>query len=192
MSTPGEAAHPNASTKVVLISHAPTAATRGTTFPDDESLERPGETLAVQLGRCTRFGLGPERRCRQTATALGWHDAVVEPALADLDFGRWRGRPLGEITDFSWLADPSAAPHGGESVQDVLTRVGEWLEGLRGTGERVAAVTHPAVARAAVVHALNAPVQAFWRIDVAPLSVTRLTNSGPNWTLRETGHAVNR
>ncbi|ONI87576.1 hypothetical protein ALI144C_09345 [Actinosynnema sp. ALI-1.44] len=191
MSTPGETAHPNASGRVVLISHAATPATRCASFPDDEPLERPGDPLVVNLGRFTRFSTGPETRCRQTAAALGW-DAAVEEALADLDFGDWRGRALEDVADFSWLTDPSAAPHGGESVRDVVARVGGWLDGLRGTGERVAAVTHPAVVRAAIVHVLTAPAQAFWRIDVAPLSVTRLTNSGQNWTLRETGHTVNR
>nr|WP_225953447.1 histidine phosphatase family protein [Kibdelosporangium phytohabitans] len=174
-----------------MISHAATSATRGTRFPDDEPLERPGDSPVADIGRFTRFHTGPETRCRQTATAFGW-DATVDEALADLDFGHWRGRALDDVTDFSWLTDPTAAPHGGESVSDVLTRVGGWLDGLRSTGERVAAVTHPAVVRAAVVHVLAAPAQAFWRIDVSPLSVTRLSVSGSNWTLRETGHAVNQ
>ncbi|CAM3718746.1 histidine phosphatase family protein [Kibdelosporangium persicum] len=191
MSTLEDPAHPNASTRVVLVSHAATRATRAAAFPGDEPVERPDDIVPVEFGRFTRFHTGPESRCRQTAAAFGW-PATVDDALADLDFGDWRGRALDEVTDFSWLADPDAAPHGGESVRDVLDRVGEWLKGLRGTGERVAAVTHPAVVRAAVVHVLNAPAQSFWRIDVTPLSVTRLSNSGPNWTLRETGHAVNQ
>ncbi|MCE7011422.1 histidine phosphatase family protein [Kibdelosporangium philippinense] len=189
MSTLGDAAHPNASTRVILISHAATAATRRAAFPTDEPVERPEDLHPVDLGRFTRFVTGPELRCRQTATGLGV-PGTVDEALADQDFGSWRGRALNDITDFSWLTDPSAAPHGGESVEDVIARVAKWLTSLRGTGERVAAVTHPAVIRAAVVHVMNAPAQSFWRTDVSPLSVTRLSSSGPNWTLQE--HAVNQ
>lgn len=188
MSTAGDAAHPNATTRVVLVSHAPTTATRRAAFPADEPLARPGDVKPVDLGRMSGFRRGPELRCEQTAAGLGWACAV-DPALADLDFGAWRGQDLND--DMSWIADPTAAPHGGESVTDVLNRVAAWLDDLRGSGERIAAVTHPAVIRAAVVHVLGAPPQAFWRIDVAPLSFTRLSNNGAHWTLRETGHAVN-
>ncbi|MFC0106611.1 histidine phosphatase family protein [Kibdelosporangium aridum] len=191
MSTLGDPAHPNASTRVILISHAATTATRRTAFPADEPVERPDDLTPVDLGRFTRSLTGPELRCWQTAAGLGL-PGETEEALTDQDFGTWCGRVLDEITDFSWLTDPSAAPHGGESVEDVIARVGAWLTSLRGSGERVAAVTHPAIIRAAVVHVMNAPAQSFWRIDVVPLSVTGLSNSGPNWTLRETGHAVNQ
>jgi Histidine phosphatase superfamily (branch 1) len=188
VSTPGDAAHPNASTRVVLVSHASTGATRRAAFPADEPLERPGAILPADPGRKSGFRRGPELRCEQTASGLGW-DCVVDPALADMDFGEWRGQDLND--DLSWIVDPTAAPHGGESVADVLERVADWLERLRGTGERVAAVTHPAVVRAALVHVLGAPPQAFWRIDVAPLTTTRLSNTGAYWSLRETGHPVN-
>jgi broad specificity phosphatase PhoE len=191
VSTPGDAAHPNALTRLVLISHASTTATRRAAFPSDEPLDRPGAMQPVDLGRISSFRTGPELRCRQTAAALGW-DCTVDPALADLDFGEWRGQTLSEVSDTSWLTDLSAAPHGGESVHDLLARVSAWLDGLRGTGERVAAVTHPAVIRAAVVHVLGAPAQAFWRMDVVPLSFTRLSSTGSRWTLRETGHQVNQ
>ena len=188
MSTPGAGAHPNAATRLVLVAHAPPTATRRAAFPADEPLEHPDRVGPAALGRMSGWRRGPELRCEQTAAGLGW-DCVVDPALADLDFGAWRGQDLND--DVSWLVDPGAAPHGGESVVDVLARVGAWLDDLRGSGERVGAVTHPAVIRAAVVHVLGAPPQAFWRIDAAPLTFTRLSSTGTLWTLRETGHAVN-
>jgi broad specificity phosphatase PhoE len=188
MSTSRDAAHPNAATRIVLVSHAPTTATHRAAFPADEPLAHPDRVGPADLGRMSGFRRGPEVRCAQTAAGLGW-DCVADLALADLDFGTWRGQDLND--DMSWLADPTAAPHGGESVADVLARVSAWLDALRGSGERIAAVTHPAVVRAAVVHALGAPPQAFWRIDVTPLSFTRLSNNGAHWTLREAGHPVN-
>jgi broad specificity phosphatase PhoE len=177
-----------------LVSHAPTTATRSSSFPDDEPLERTDPIEPVDLGRFGPVVCGPELRCRQTAAALGWQP-TVDSALSDLDFGHWRGRPLHEIPEIdaaNWLSDPAAAPHGGESVHDLLARVGAWLEQLRGSGGRILAVTHPAVIRAAVIRVLEAPAMSFWRIDVPPLSHTRLTSSQTPWTLRETGHPVTR
>jgi broad specificity phosphatase PhoE len=49
------------------------------------------------------------------------------------------------------------------------------------------AITHPAVVRAAIVHALGAPPAAFWRIDVAPLSRTDLSGRDGRWNLRGIG-----
>jgi broad specificity phosphatase PhoE len=45
------------------------------------------------------------------------------------------------------------------------------------------AVTHAGPIRAAVVHALDAPPEAFWRVDAAPLSVTELHADEGRWRL---------
>jgi broad specificity phosphatase PhoE len=185
--------------RLVLVAHAATAATRDARFPGDEPLDERGAHAAAKAGGSLRrvgaaYG-GPEKRCGQTAAALGL-DAVADPALRDLDLGTWRGRTLAELAADhpaglrAWLSDPGAAPHGGESVAALVTRVAGWLNGLSGAATRVAAVTHPAIIRAAVLHALGAPAECFWRLDAAPLSQTWLTHDGARWQLRETGHPL--
>ena len=86
----------------------------------------------------------------------------------------------------AWLTDPTSAPHGGESIANMITRVGSWVEGQRGEGHTIA-VTHPAVIRGAIVHALQLPLATFWRFDVAPLSLTDLRFNGRVWSVRCTG-----
>ncbi|WP_344097888.1 histidine phosphatase family protein, partial [Streptomyces stramineus] len=131
----------------------------------------------------------PSARCRQTARALGL-DARPEPGLRDLDAGRWRGLTLEEVAAAepeavaTWLADPEAAPHGGESVRALADRTGGWLDSLAGGDGRVLAVVEPAVVRALVVHALGLPPHAFWRLDVPPLSLTGLSGRAGRWNLR--------
>jgi broad specificity phosphatase PhoE len=44
-------------------------------------------------------------------------------------------------------------------------------------------ITHGGVVKAAVINALGAPIEAFWRIDAAPLSVTELYCHDARWTL---------
>ena len=83
-----------------------------------------------------------------------------------------------------WLADPAAAPHGGESIIDLLGRVAGWLESLTRNTARTVAVTHPAVIRAAILLALGAPPKSFWRIDIAPVSPVAMHYRGNSWTLR--------
>ena len=82
--------------------------------------------------------------------------------LRDCDHGSWAGRSLAEIQAeapealAAWLSDPAANPHGGESIADLIRRVAAWCDSPeRGEG-RVLAITHPAVMRAALVHALGA------------------------------------
>ncbi len=175
-------------TRLVLVCHAATAATRRAAFPADEPADRlPGDLPAVpraDLALC-----GPETRCRQTAAALGL-TATPDDSLRDQDHGSWRGRTLADLTATdpaavqAWLTDPTAAPHGGESTQDLLARVAAWLDAVPGDHGRVVAVTTPAVVRAAVVHAVVATPASFWRIDVPPLSRTVLSGRPARWTLR--------
>ena len=125
----------------------------------------------------------------QTADALGL-EATVAAELDECDFGSWRGRTLADLhaedpdAVAAWMQDPAAAPHGGESLLALLERVRGWLDARAGDGERVAAVTHAGVIRAAVVCALDAPALSFWRLDVAPLSRTVLHAHDGRWTVR--------
>ncbi|MFD5204753.1 histidine phosphatase family protein, partial [Streptomyces sp. NPDC058375] len=45
------------------------------------------------------------------------------------------------------------------------------------------AVAETAVVRAAVVHALRLPSEAFWRLDVAPLTLTELSGRSGRWNV---------
>lgn len=176
--------------RLTLVSHAMTDAVAAGRFPTDEPVNALGRRqveplLDVETSRITAV-CGPEQRCLQTAELLGLQ-AEVEPRVSDLDCGRWRGNALGGVLPAElavWLTDPTQAPHGGESVVDVINRVAGWLDSLTGTRSHTVAVTHPAVVRAAIVVALDAPPRSFWRVDVAPASRTRLHFRGHAWTVR--------
>jgi broad specificity phosphatase PhoE len=178
--------------RLVLVRHAPTASTRAAAFPQDEPLDEAGRAQAATLkGRLPGRGeqlSSPARRCRQTAEAAGLNP-TIDPDLADCDFGEWAGRTLAEIhaedpkVVEAWMGDPSAAPHGGESLEDFFARVGRWMERQASGDGWVCAVTHSGVARAAVAHAVEAPIGALWRIDIAPASVTELHAHDGRWTV---------
>ncbi|MBN3787076.1 histidine phosphatase family protein, partial [Burkholderia sp. Ac-20353] len=128
---------------------------------------------------------GPARCARQTADALALH-ARVEPALADIDYGRWCGRRLADVARdapgdlHAWITDPSASPHGGDSFDALRCRIGAWLDRLPSTGDVIAITSAPAI-RAALAHASRAASESAWRTDVAPLSVVKLSRDARQW-----------
>jgi broad specificity phosphatase PhoE len=177
--------------RLLLIRHAPTDAVRRAAFPVDEPLDDAGRAAAAALiGRLGRGNAlsSPALRARETAAAAGLQ-ATVDPRLSECDFGTWAGRTLAEVHDEdpgsagAWMSDPAACPHGGESLRAMLVRVGGWLDAQAGLDGRTIAVTHAGVVKAALVHALAAPPEAFWRIDVTPLALTELHSRDGRWTV---------
>ena len=186
--------------RITLISHAATLASRHRSFPLDEPVTE-GELEKVAAirwagPRAQQVCCGPERRTWQTATALGLRPTeTVE--IGECNYGMWGGKQIDEIQASNpaglaaWLTDVQATPHGGESIAQLVARVGAWLEKQANAGHTVA-VTHPAVIRGAILCCLQAPLTSFWRLDIAPLSVTDLRFNGRSWTARSSGCPLHR
>ena len=177
-------------TRLTLISPAMTTALREARFStDDAGFEAEATACAgpFPAGRAEVYA-SPSPRSLRTAGALGL-DAVPLPALAPCAMGRWQGSTLDEVAAAepesvaAWLADPAAAPHGGESLATLHARVGEWLRSLAPEAGRVVVVAEPDIVRSAVVNALGVPASAFWRIDVRPLTATELSGRNGRWNL---------
>jgi broad specificity phosphatase PhoE len=159
--------------RLLLVRHAPTGATRTAAFPVDEPLDERGRAAARSLARAVpaRAALvsSPALRCVQTAEATGRH-FECEPRLAECDFGRWAGTRLADVAARerdaarAWMAESGACPHGGESLSDFARRV--------------------------AVRALGAPLEAFWRLDVAPLSLTEMHANDGRWTVTRVNHPL--
>ena len=175
-----------------LLAHGASAATRAARFPDDDALEASAlgalEALRGRLRPYAQVLTSPARAARETAAALGFN-AELETALRDCDYGRWRGLASKDVAErepdgfAAWLGDPESAPHGGESFAALIERVGIWLKLALARESATLAVTHAALVRAAIVHALGAGSLAFARIDVAPLSLARLSGHAGRWNL---------
>lgn len=178
--------------RLILVANAPTHATTVAAFPLDEPIlpARRAEiaALAGSIGRVDRACSSPARRAAETAAALGLA-AEPEPALRDLDLGRWAGQTLETVSEADpaglqvWTTSTVRAPHGGESIDLLLERVASWMDRMQAGRGRVVAVTHAAVIRAVMINALRADRLSFWRIDVAPLSVSELHATGERWSV---------
>ncbi|WP_454759526.1 histidine phosphatase family protein [Caulobacter segnis] len=171
-------------TRLVFLCHAATASMREGGFPDPgEAIDDAGREQARALTvrpAPQRIVVAPSRAARLTAEALGL-EASVEPALADIDHGVWRGRGLAQVHAeqpealMGWIADPAAGAPGGEAFAGVIARVGAWIDAQAASDERILAVTHQPVMRAALAHVLDIPPAAAFRIDIAPLALLTLS-----------------
>ncbi|MBB4845793.1 alpha-ribazole phosphatase [Paucibacter oligotrophus] len=95
-------------------------------------LARRIQALARRERLPQRVLCSPLRRCADVGAWLqrwGWQ-LVLDPALRELDFGAWEGRPWQTIAKAqidAWVQDFAAyAPGGGESLQALLARAGDW------------------------------------------------------------------
>jgi broad specificity phosphatase PhoE len=182
--------------RLTLICHAPTDAVRKAAFPADEPLDDRGKAqaagLAASIPRADCVWTSPELRARQTAEALHLH-AAVQATLRECDYGAWKGCAFADVQArdpdgiSAWLNDPTATPHGGESLLSLMQRVAQWLDAEKAADRKALVIAHASIIRAAIVHALHAPPQAFWRIDIAPLSATRLSGTHGRWNLVSAG-----
>lgn len=132
--------------------------------------------LRVALSEVARRVASPALRCRQTAAAL-WPGEPVEtdPRLWEQDFGAWEDLPFADLPDLGTLSAERLAQHrppGGESFEDLCTRVLPALAEFARGRDPVAVVAHAGTVRAALALAVGTP--AALAFEVAPLSVTRL------------------
>ncbi|MGW6280527.1 histidine phosphatase family protein [Kribbella sp. NPDC055071] len=177
---------------LTLVAHALTPSLRGLVLggdgePDPASVEAAGE---LKLEADVVYA-GPEQAAVRTAEALGLVPAL-EPALRDREYGDWTGRGLEELLAEDparvsvWLERPHTATPGGESENDVLARVADWLGDLGQLGEErrtIVAVVHPAVVRAIVLYVLDAPAESLRHVDIRPLATVSLAALAGSWSL---------
>jgi broad specificity phosphatase PhoE len=178
-------------TRLVLLCAGGTASARAGGFPDPaEPLDEGGRAKAAALAlvgpAADRCWTSPARAACETAELVGV-TAAIESALRDIDHGEWTGRAFGDIDPAAltaWLAAPDQATPGGEAMAALVERVGRWLDTVGEEGGAALAISHAAVIRAALAHALGLPAAATLAIDVAPLSATVLSHHG-RWRLQE-------
>ncbi|MCD1266837.1 histidine phosphatase family protein [Shinella sumterensis] len=192
------AARPRRATRVTLLCRGATAANRQARFSAEGSLlpKEPARAaaLAERLRPSDRVFCAPEACAAETAAAFSAAPTPC-PTLRDLDYGAWSGQTVDEIAGRfpealrHWMADPAAAPHGGESFEVAAGRATGWLDGLHGTGGRILAVTHAMLLKLVFAHVVGAPLTAVWRIDVEPLGFLDLSSDGRRWALRGFGTA---
>lgn len=160
--------------------------------PDIVAAASTYRALADRLPREARWLVSPLSRTRQTAEAIfaaGYpaRALAVEAGLIEQNMGCWQGAPHSEFLSRPhppfWPFSASEIPPEGESMDQVLERVGVTLDRLARTheGEDLVAVSHGGTIRAAVAHALGATAEAGLHLSVQNLSLTVLERHELGW-----------
>jgi probable phosphoglycerate mutase len=181
---------------VALIRHAPTTwnlegRAQGRADPpvSPEGYARlarwrlPADLAHLAAGGRLGWATSPLRRAIETAQVLGAEHPLVEPRLAERDYGEWTGRALDELdtageggTDPGW----DHRPPGGESPAEVLRRSRAWLDELAaGDGpETWIAVTHRGLIRSLIAAAIGWDLRAPEPLRLLPERLHRIRRRG--------------
>ena len=186
-------------TTVILVRHGVTPMTAEKRFSGGLGGSNPGlsadgreqirltaDWLAPLSEQVDAIIASPVRRTRESAQIIAdsWHVALAEePGFAEMEFGEWDGLTFLEVADqhkdamSSWLGSLDVAPPGGESFEVVQKRVLAGLDRLLAdfAGQTVVVVSHVTPIKVLVAHALKAPLEALYRMELTPASVTVLS-----------------
>ena len=153
------------------------------------------QALAAKLPRPATWFATPLSRTRRTAEAIfaaGYPEQAltIEPGLAEQHLGVLQGvlrdevagKLLSPVPPF-WPIAPDEVPEGGESVVQMLDRVGKALEWLARThaGGDVVIVSHGGPIRCAVGHAMGVGASPILHLSVQNLSLTRIDHLPLGW-----------
>ncbi|MEV0620716.1 bifunctional RNase H/acid phosphatase [Nonomuraea sp. NPDC050404] len=190
-------------TSLLLLRHGETELSLERRFSGRGEAELTANGLAQASAAAGRLSRDPYRldvivtsplqRARQTAAAVAERAGLGVEVCEDLretDFGAWEGHTFTEVQRrwpaelSTWLADPEAAPPGGESFAAAARRVQAAKELLveRYEGKTVLVVSHVTPIKLLLRDALMAPLESLYRmhLDLACLSLIEYYADGPS------------
>ena len=186
-------------TTLIVVRHGVTAHTSAKRFSGGLGGDNPplsdegrdqvraaGEWLSPMAARVDAVVASPVRRTRESADLIGALLEVAvsdEPGFAEMEFGHWDGLTFAEVGErheeemSAWRGSLDVAPQGGESFRVVQERVLAGLERVLAehAGRTVVVVSHVTPIKTLVAHALDAPLEAVFRMELSPASVTVLS-----------------
>lgn len=193
-------------TEWIWIRHAPVQRQESRYYGRlDVAPEPVDPALAAAIGRrlppVAVWLCSPLTRTRVTALALrSGVDPVAVSDFTDQNYGLWQGRSYNDVfaanrtLDWAWPAE--IVPPEGESFVDMATRVYDGVRRLteQYAGHTIVSVAHGNVIRAAIALALDIDLATALRIDVAPLSITKLghrvVDGASQWSVGCINHEV--
>ena len=183
-------------TTLVLVRHGATELTASKRFSGGLASSNPGLTdegraqvrevaeWLAPIGEAFDVVVtSPVRRTVESAEIIAERfgiGIVEEPGFAEMEFGTWDGQTFAEVREQrpdeieSWLGSLDVAPGGGESFREVEKRVLDGLSRVLETyaGKTVLVVSHVTPIKTLVAHAVDAPLDALFRMELSTASVS--------------------
>ncbi|MEI5996962.1 alpha-ribazole phosphatase [Paraburkholderia bengalensis] len=189
---------------IVLIRHPAVAVEAGVCYGQSDvaladAPEASAAALAVRLATlqvpAPRVLLSsPLTRCASVAAALAANfgcAASIDDSLKEMNFGTWelkRWDGIDRASIDAWAENfEHAREHGGESVEQFVSRVRAWFDVFEQTRELTPAyvVTHAGVMRVIAATVLGVPVERClkWSIDMSGCVWLRRDDVSQQWSL---------
>jgi probable phosphoglycerate mutase len=148
-----------------------------------EQIRATGDWLEPLADAVDALITSPVRRTAESAELLGELLGLtpkVEDGIAEMEFGAWDGLSFTQIQETypddlaSWLGNLDFAPTGGESFRVVAERVLAGRDRILAehTSQTVLVVSHVTPIKTLVADALGAPLDALYKMELSPASVT--------------------
>lgn len=139
--------------------------------------------IATAVPSDARVISSPLRRCRETAAAIT-ADIEIDDRLIEIAYGELEGVPVSDVpaeTWRAWRSDSGWAPPGGESHDQLATRVWSVLDehAAEAADRDIVLISHVSPIKAALAWALGVGIEVSWRSFVAQASILRIATGGP-------------
>lgn len=171
------------------------------------ALAKQAQVTGRSIGRLISSPLGrAEETAARIAAAYSAGDGLrveveVEERLTELDYGELDLVQVGSVgaaTWKAWRSDSGFRPPGGETLDELASRINSLLEDLlplaagRDGHEDVVLISHVSPIKAAIARALDVGIGISWRMSLSVASISRI-GPGPGGepvlvSFNETGH----
>jgi phosphoserine phosphatase len=201
-------------TRILLVRHGHVEGIKPERFRGRQPLELTAQGRAEAQAVARRIASGwtprqiytsPMSRCVKTAEAITsacrLTGAEICADLNDLDYGDWQFKTFddAEAADpalfAAWFATPQLVRFlNGESLQDLAVRAANALRFVlkRHPGDTVVLVSHDSLNRVLLLHFLDLPLSAYWRITQSPCCINEIDITNDKVSVlrvNETAHA---
>lgn len=173
--------------ELIIMSHALTKAQQQGIFPGNDKLD---SALIVPEGfsapACALTLSANFKPAILTAQKLGL-EATVDLNLPVPDYGSFQGRALKQLARDEaenlekWLSAPYSSPHGGTSFKDLYDKTALWLEAFANFSQSTLVIADTSFFRMVLLVVLQAPINSFAHLDIAPLTTLKLNRRHNSW-----------
>jgi probable phosphoglycerate mutase len=183
-------------TTVVLVRHGHVPGIEPATFRGRADIQlaergiqeagRTGQWIAERW-QPTIVYTSTRQRCIDTGRAIATQcrvDTRVLSYLDDLDYGQWQSKThTAAAAEFPalfrrWQSAPQLVRFpNGESLQDLLARAADAVRVAieKHPSQTIVMVSHDSLNRAMLMHLLDQPLSAYWKLEQAPCAINEIT-----------------
>lgn len=155
----------------------------------NQALEAKAELEGIHFDRIYVSPLIRAIHTAELATGRSKEDFIIEERIKEIGFGVLEGTVSDDMkppySNFFLNPGAYAAPEGGESFEELLARVQDFLDELKGKlpGQRVLLVSHGAAIHALINRILRQDMSHFWDMKLANCGILEVSDESGEYEI---------